>query len=128
MTIKKSEIPPLSKSQYSKLEKDIKNLIQKGIDNPAKENSNSLIKTYWQIGNRINQEQLSHKSGYNNSILKDLSSSLEIERTTLSRSLSFYQTYQSPPTNHNLSWSHYRHLVSIKDDTLRAKLEQQAQS
>jgi hypothetical protein len=108
----------LNKSQYSKLSSDIQTLITKGIETPNQETSSSTIQTYWQIGNRINQEYLSENSGYHNSILKDLSRDLTLERSTLSRCLQFFKAYKLAPKNTTLSWSHYRHLIAIKDKTL----------
>jgi endonuclease YncB( thermonuclease family) len=117
----------LNKSQYSKLSSDIQTLITKGIETPNQETSSSTIQTYWQIGNRINQEYLSENSGYHNSILKDLSRDLTLERSTLSRCLQFFKAYKLAPKNTTLSWSHYRHLIAIKDKTLRNQLQTKAQ-
>ncbi len=123
----KSQEKTISTKEYNKLLTDIKNLIESGVDK-ANENGNStVISTYWKIGERINEESLSTKSSYHNSILKEISDELEIERSSLSRYLNFYRTYKSPPINTILSWSHYRCLLAIKDEKLRKQLEQQAQ-
>jgi endonuclease YncB( thermonuclease family) len=118
----------LTEAQYSNLLKELKDLIETGIDEPSKDGINQLTTTYWKIGQRINKASLSTKSGYHNSILKDLSSQLELERTTLSRCLTFFKNYPTPPNNQNLSWSHYRELLTIKDDKLRTALEKKAQT
>ncbi len=116
----------LTTKQYSKLISDIKNLIEVGIDKSSKDNISRLTTTYWQIGQRIAAESLSTKSGYHNSILRGLSNELELERSTLSRCFNFFKTYKSAPDNTVLSWSHYRELLTIKDDKLRNELEQKA--
>lgn len=118
----------LTAKEYSKLLNDIRDLIESGIDQPGKDNISQLTITYWKIGERINKEALSTKSGYHNSILKDLGSELELERTTLSRCLNFFKTYKSPPKNENLSWSHYRELMTIKNDKVRKELEEKAKN
>lgn len=117
----------LSTKEYSALLSDIKNLIETGINQPNQDATSQSTNTYWKIGERIEQESLSNKSGYHNSILKDLSIELEIERSLLSRYQSFYKAYKSPPHNKNLSWSHYKLLITIKDKALRKSLELQAQ-
>ena len=122
----KTQEKTLSKSQYQNLLNDIQNLISQGLEKTKEEGNNAVILTYWQIGKRINEESLSTKSNYHNSVLKEISNELEIERSNLSRCLSFYQTYQTPPKQTNLSWSHYRHLIAIKDKKTRDALEKQA--
>jgi len=117
----------LNDKQYSKLLFDIQDIIETGIDKPSKDNISQLTISYWKIGQRINKESLSTKSGYHNSILKDLSNEIGLNRSTLSRCLKFFRIYDSPPKNQNLSWSHYRALLAIKDDKLRFELEQLAQ-
>jgi endonuclease YncB( thermonuclease family) len=118
----------ISTKQYTKLLTDIKSLIETGINKSGEDATNQLTLTYWKIGERITKESLSTTSNYRISILKDLSGELELERTVLSRCNNFYQTYKSPPENKNLSWSHYRELIAIKDDKLRAELEAKAQA
>lgn len=118
----------LSNKEYSKLLTDIRNLIENGRDKTGEEANNQLTFTYWKIGERITNESLTTISNYRNSILKDISAELELERTVLSRCSSFYQAYKTPPENKNLSWSHYRELIAIKDEKLRSELEAKAQS
>ena len=118
----------LTAKQYSKLADDLRNLIETGIDKANKDNVSQLTVTYWKIGERINKASLSTKANYHNSILRDLSDELELERSTLSRCLNFFRTYQTPPNNQILSWSHYRELLTIKDDKLRTELEKKAQA
>ena len=63
----------LTTKQYNKLLSDIKSLIESGIDKTNESSNSEVISTYWKIGERINQESLSTKSSYHNSILKEIS-------------------------------------------------------
>ncbi len=121
----KTQEKTLTKLQFNNLLNDIKILLTTEIDKTKEQSNQAIIYAYWKIGERINQEKLSTKSGYHNSILKEISSELEIERSNLSRCLGFYKAYKVAPQN-SLSWTHYRHLIAIKDKSLRTSLEQQA--
>jgi hypothetical protein len=116
----------LNQKQYSNLLTDLKNLIETKINQTNENAVSQLTLAYWQIGQIISLESITNKSGYLNSILKSLSGQLELERSILSRCFSFFKTYKKPPNNKILSWSHYRELMTIKDETLRSKLEQEA--
>jgi endonuclease YncB( thermonuclease family) len=112
----------LSTKQFTKLLTDIKTLKQSATE----QSSQQLIQTYWQIGKRIDEENLSQNAGYHNSIIRNLSEELGMERTALGRCITFFKIYNTPPKNKILSWSHYRELIAIKDKTLRTNLEKQA--
>jgi endonuclease YncB( thermonuclease family) len=121
------ETKTLNNNSYLKLLEDLKEMLTNGKDNVETEASKKLILTYWKIGKRINQETLTKNSGYKTSIIKELTKQLDLEKTTLSRCLTFYKIYKTPPNNKNLSWSHYKDLLSIKDESQRQQLENQAQ-
>ena len=117
--------PTLNKNQYSKLLNDIKTIIDQSSES-LENNNKKLTITYWQIGKRITQEPITEQNNYQNSILKDLSNELQIEKTILSRSICFFKLYQELPKTLPLSWSHYRQLITIKDQQLRQNLEKQS--
>jgi hypothetical protein len=117
----------LNNKSYLRLLSDLKKMLESGKDKAEEEAAGKLILTYWQIGKRINQEKISANSGYKTSIIKELTEELELEKTTLSRCITFYKTYKTPPKNKILSWSHYKDLLSVKDDAQRLMLEKQAE-
>ena len=118
----------MSKNQ-SNLATDIKNLINQGVTKPNDESNKQLVKTYWQIGQRISQELEQNNPSYHNSVIKDLSQEINFDRSKLSRCLNFFKIYPKIPNNNNnnkLSWSHYSILITIKDNDLRDKFQNQA--
>lgn len=115
----------LTKSKYIKLATDLKRIILDGQEKTESLFKQQLCLTYWSIGQRIAKEKLTKNSNYRNSIFRDLSQELKIDPTILGKALRFYQTYSSPPKN--LSWSHYRELITVKDEGLRLELEHKAQ-
>jgi endonuclease YncB( thermonuclease family) len=117
-------------ADFEKLASDLKDLIIS-----RKNWTQSLVKqqtilTYWEVGQRIEEEGLTQNAGLKSSILQDLSFKLEIDRTTLIRSIQFFEAYPNKDEleslDQNLSWSHYKYLVGVKDPDLRLELTQKA--
>jgi len=115
----------MTKDNQTNLAKDIKDLIDQGLNQSSDKASHKQIITFWQIGQRISQEL--DKSPYHNSIIKDLSQEINFDKSKLSRCLSFFKIYPKIPhsNNNNLKWSHYSILITIKDDNLRHQLQSQ---
>jgi len=118
---------PLTPTQYTKLLTDLKSLLTNGKQKAETTSTNQITLTYWQVGKRITSAKIATNNNYQTSILTDLTTELDLERTTLSRCVSFFKAYQTPPKNQFLSWSHYRQLTTIKDLKLRQELEAEAQ-
>jgi endonuclease YncB( thermonuclease family) len=114
----------ISELKYSKLLEDLKILAISRTQVVQKQAISQMNLIYWQIGKRIATEKLPQNNNYQNLILVDLSYDLGMEKTILSRCLAFFQTYIEPPQE--LSWSHYKYLIAIKDDKIRQKLEKRA--
>lgn len=126
-TLPTQPTPTLNQKQYTKLLTDLKSLIINGKQTAEQNSTNQITLTYWQVGKRIVDESIPNNNNYQTSILNDLTNELDLERTTLSRCVSFFKAYKTPPKNQFLSWSHYRQLITIKDQKLRQDLENQAQ-
>jgi hypothetical protein len=80
-----SQARTLTSSNYSKLVKDIRSIIEAGKVRAAQAASNELVVTYWEVGQRIAQAQLSDHAGYKAAILTDISQELQIDGGTLAR-------------------------------------------
>jgi endonuclease YncB( thermonuclease family) len=118
----------MSEQKYQKLQQDLKILIVKGRDEAIKIANQSINKTYWQIGKRICEEVIAQDK--QNLILSNLAEFLNLEVSVLSRSVAFFKTYPNfrPTKNDNLTWSHYRLLIVIKDKKIRNNLERNARN
>ena len=83
--------------------------------------------TYWKIGKFIHEHLLENKqrADYGHFILERLGRDVDKDATSLARALQFYRTYPTLATWQELTWSHYRTLLSIKDTDERKKLEKQ---
>jgi len=114
----------LAKRGYQKLLLDLKKVIEIGKKKVEEVARYQLVLTYWEVGKRIEEEKLTNNANYSNLILEDLNRDLGLEKTTLRRSIQFFNLYPNKPEISNLTWSHYRHLLAIKDDDLRIQLEE----
>ncbi len=114
-----SKTEVLTESKYAKLVADIRRIIAEGRVRAAQAASQELVQTYWEVGRRIREEGLTDKGGYGESILADLAEELEMDESTLLRSIHLFQTYKSVPDSQALTWSHYKVLLPLTDDDER---------
>ena len=94
------------------------------------------VRTYWQVGNYINQHLKTHggRAEYGKQVIVKLAKDLKTEETILQRCSKFAEIYpsleilagrqelvQSP-----LTWSHYRALITVDEDDKRESLRKRA--
>lgn len=99
---------------------NIKTLMENARTDVAKQVNNILVKTYWEIGRIIVEDEQGHadRAGYGKTLLKDLSKMLTKEFgrgfsvSNLQFMRRFYQEYEIQQTlSVKLSWSHYLDLA-----------------
>ena len=93
-----SKTEVLTESKYAKLVADIRKIIAEGRERAVKAANQELVQTYWDVGRRICEEGLTEKGGYGESVLADLAEELEIDETTLLRSIHFLKPTNPSPT------------------------------
>jgi hypothetical protein len=99
----------LSGPRYDKLVVDIRRLIDEGRGRTQAVANFELMRTYWNVGQRIARERLTENSGYGESVMERLAMELHVDRTTLVRCVLFHQYYlDGVPKDLPLSWSHVR--------------------
>ena len=113
---------------------NIKTLMENARTDVAKQVNNILVKTYWEIGRIIVEDEQGHsdRAGYGKSLILDLSKKLTKEygkgfsRSNLQNMRSFYLSYPICQTlSGKLSWSHYLELLSIEDKSKRSFYEKE---
>ncbi len=111
----------------TKIAKNYKILLQELLNIKTSANTRSrniinaiLVDTYWKIGKRIFQENL---SGDEKALtLKRLSEDLQIEESVLMRATKFFALFpvENPANQYPfVSWSHYKILLSLTDKNQR---------
>jgi hypothetical protein len=104
----------------------IKDEIVKGKRRVEQTIENEKTTTYWNIGKHIHHHLLNHndRAEYGDALFTLLSSELNIGASILYRTVLFYETYPNilAPVP-NLTWSHYRILITVKDKEKRKEFE-----
>lgn len=115
----------LSGGKYTKLVLDIRKLLDEGRSKAQSALNRELMRTYWNVGERLAEERLTENAGYGESVMEKLAYELRTDRSTLVRCLQFHRDYPNGvPEGTTLSWSHFRALLTVKDDKARAFYEE----
>ncbi|MDP2939475.1 MAG: DUF1016 N-terminal domain-containing protein [Candidatus Omnitrophota bacterium] len=80
---------------------------------------------YWRIGRFIHEHLLEHKdrADYGHFLLERLGEDVDRDVSTLRRALKFYRTYPIRADQPELSWDHYKRLITIQDKSKREAFE-----
>jgi hypothetical protein len=114
----------LDLKNYSQLLEDLKTVIEDSKKQAEEILRQQLNLTYWKIGQRIEEEKIAGDVNYQILIVKNLSQDLQIDASTIRRSIQFFKIYpKNPPIETGLSWSHYKFLLAVNDENLRQELE-----
>ncbi len=116
----------LEKHEYSAILTKIQKIIISGQEEVKIQVNSILALTYWEIGKILENQKITENANYYNLILEDLETDLKIEKTTLSRCVKFFKTFPKKPEKTNLTWSHYKGLIALKDPKLRTALTQKS--
>jgi len=88
--------------------------------------NSTMVETYWDIGRQIMEAQEGQRAEYGTGLLKYLSGRLTVEfgkgfdETNLRKMRQFFQTFPIRDTLClNLSWSHYRLLMKVRNEVER---------
>ncbi|HXV27629.1 MAG TPA: DUF1016 N-terminal domain-containing protein [bacterium] len=86
------------------------------------------VREAWETGKLIDMHVLQHKerAEYGQQVVIRLAQDLETSETELRYMLQFARTYPNHPPADELSWAHYRELLSINDETDRKEVLEQA--
>lgn len=82
-------------------------------------------KSYWNVGKFIHEHLLEYKerAEYGATLYERLAKDVGRDISTLQRSVQFYRAYPIPAERRELSWNHYKSLITVKDGKERKKLE-----
>ena len=82
---------------------------------------------YWRIGKYIHDHLLAHekRAEYGAELYEKLAKDVGRDSSTLQRSVKFYRAYPILAAPQQLTWEHYRSLITVTDKKERKKLEQQ---
>lgn len=116
---------------YQTLLNDVRKIIEAGRKEAYIAINQAAVFTYWNIGKKIVEEEQNGKSRaeYGKQIIKVLAAELSIEygNTFNKRNLDYYRQFYLSFNDfeivntrvHNLSWSHFRRLLSVANPEAR---------
>ena len=115
-------------NNISKLYKEISSILRTARANAYKAVNFAMVTSYWSIGQVIveYEQNGNERTEYGKAVLEGLSKKLTAEfgkgfdESNLRYMRLFYQAFKNCDTlRHELSWSHYRLLLRVKDETAR---------
>ena len=115
----------MTPSEYKKLKTRVQTILSETAALQKDAVEQSLVRSYWKIGQHISKKQVALRAGYHNTIIKRLASDLGIAQRTLQYTVAFFETYRSFPKEAALKWGHIIQLVARHDREERAYYEQQ---
>ncbi len=118
-----------TKKDISTLYNNIKNIIDTSKEQAIVQVNNTMILSYWKIGERLKKEILKDKRAtYGKEVVKKISEKLTLEygrgysRSNLERMMKLYTLFSKEicaTLSHKLSWSHFIEFIKIKDELKR---------
>jgi endonuclease YncB( thermonuclease family) len=116
----------ISLKNYQKLLLQIQRTIKQTEQNIVTTVNHEKVVMSWEIGKIIDQHLLENsEKSYGKKLFLQLEKDTAVKQKVLYQMHSFYKTYPTlPKAKKDLSWSHYRNLIAVKNDEKRQYLEQ----
>ena len=125
MTENDDAIQPINGCIDAHIYQSIRDTLAQARANAFKAINFAMVEAYWEIGRQI-EHAVGERAEYGKGLLKFLAKGLTEEfgkgfdESSLRRMRQFFKTFQNRATLwHELSWSHYRLLMKIDDDSRR---------
>ena len=129
--MEKQDLMPKDNISYRNLLNDIRGLIESGRRDAYASIEQAAILTYWNIGRKIVEEEQhgQNRAEYGKQVIKMLANELSLEYGSAfsKRNLDYYRQFYLTFNDfsivntrvHNLSWSHFRRLLSVANPDAR---------
>jgi endonuclease YncB( thermonuclease family) len=107
----------ITTSSYITLVKTLNQEIQATEEKLKQTIETEKVGVYWRMGKHIQTHLLEHKerAEYGKELFPRLESEMNISEALLYRMVQFYNTFPIVATGRELTWSHYRTLLTVKD-------------
>ena len=114
--------------RYKGLRNDIEQTLAEGVARAEVAVYKERIRTYWEVGDRLDRYLQTVDATYGEQTVARLSKDVNLSRRILYDALKFRRLAPKVPAQAQLTWSHYRRLISVKDESLQQRLLESAQS
>jgi micrococcal nuclease len=120
--------PVLPVATYGELLSSIRQTIAAARERLEQAAEQEKVREAWEIGKLIDEHLLLHKerADYGKKVVARLAGDLHTDESELYHMLRFARLYAILPESSELSWAHYRELLSIHDEVQRKEMTEQA--
>jgi endonuclease YncB( thermonuclease family) len=127
-SIVSAQTPAVEIKTYDQLVKAIRETRAASEERIEKAVDAEKVKEAWEIGNLIKEHILLNKerADYGEQVMARLADDLDVSKSELHRMVEFARAYPIAAPARQLSWSHYRELLSLNDEKEREALTQKA--
>jgi endonuclease YncB( thermonuclease family) len=111
----------IDSTSYKTLVKTLKQEIQSTGEKLKQTIETEKAGVYWRMGKHIQDHLLEHKerAEYGKELFPRLAAELTMDESLLYRMVKFYNAFPNLATRPNLSWSHYKELLPVKNQEKR---------
>jgi len=116
-------------ASYDDLVHEVRAAFARGEERTADAVERERVQTYWEVGKLIDEHILLHKerANYGEEVIKRLSTDMAMDRSELYRMVQFARIYPIVVPGRQLSWSHYKALLTITNSKEREKIAHEAE-
>ncbi len=116
----------LALNNYQDFLAKVQKIIQETERDIIQKVNREKVEMCWQIGKIIDEHLLqNNRADYGKKLFSTLAKDISIAEKTLYQMRSFYKSYPALPKRESgLNWTHYRNLISVKDEEKRKYLEE----
>lgn len=123
------QISAPSLASYDELRRQVREAFARGEERTADAVERERVQTYWEVGKLIDEHILLHqvRADYGEQVIDRLSTDLAIDRSELYRMVQFARIYPIVVPGRQLSWSHYKALLTITNAKEREEITRKAE-
>lgn len=110
----------LTTDGYNRFVEDLRRIIEEGRARVKAAANLELVRTYWAVGRRIEEEGLTESAGYGDAVMEKLAEALDTDRSTLVRCIQFYNYYPKATPETSIPWTSWRLLLTVGNEKERA--------
>jgi endonuclease YncB( thermonuclease family) len=104
---------------FKALQVQVRKVLAEGVERAQRAVEQERIRTYWELGGVLDEYLAEHGAGYGEQVFKRVAQENGLTASLVYESVRFRRQTGNLHTCVNLSWSHYRQVLSIEDTAER---------
>jgi endonuclease YncB( thermonuclease family) len=119
-------ISPIDPDGYKRLLREVRNILAAGKERARKAVEMERVRTYWEAGGMLKAHLQDRDSQYGEQVINKLSVDIDLPAHLIYEMIQFRKLIVNFAPGRNLTWSHYRRLIRIADESARKYYLQEA--